>query len=542
MLSKWKIANKILLIAVVGILGIMAVFISGYLGMQNAVGALDSVYLNNVVPLDQIKEVNDAYAIDVVDLAHKVRAGTVDSATALERINKAESKIDQIWVAYLKTKMTPREATLIEEAKPLMVTSNASIAKLKKILGGNDANALAAYVTNELYPAIEPLSEKLNELVNLQIMVAKETYETADAATERSNFLNLVALILASLMGIGFSIAIARQVNRELGGEPSEAASSVLTIAAGDLSHAIVVRPGMDMSMLASMEKMRASLHDIVTRIKQSSEELAKGSETMASSGEQVLSNASAQSDATSSIAAAVEEMSVSITHISGNADDARKNSQVSSETVSHGLTVVENTIGEMELITSSASVTADNVKALADKSSEIGKVVNVIKEIADQTNLLALNAAIEAARAGEAGRGFAVVADEVRKLAERTTQSTAEIVATIDAIQTSTQTTLKSTEISKEQAQSGMALVNETGTSMKDVKEKLDETLNSVTQITDALAEQSKASQMIGHDIERIAQMTEENTSAVGSLNNTVVSVKTLADDLNRLVQHFKL
>jgi methyl-accepting chemotaxis protein len=540
--AQLKLAHRILLIAVITTLGMIAIFISGHIGMSKAVGALDDVYKDRVVPLRDIKEIADLYSVDVVDLAHQARDGKIDYAIALERIGKAEARIDAVWTEYLKTNLVPREAGIVEEIKQLRSAGDASIAKLKQILHSNDANALADYTAHELYPSIEPLSEKFSELVHLQIDVAREEYEASSVVAARAYGVNIAVLILASLIGATLSFIIAHQIGKELGGEPSEAANVVTCIAAGKLDNAIVVRVGMENSMLASIEKMRASLYGIIAKIRDNAEQLATDSDTMASVGAKIMQSASVQSDSTSAIAAAVEEMSVSITHISGNANDARKNSLASGETVDHGLEVVQDTIREMGQITELTSSTAKDVRMLADKSSEIGKIVNVIKEIADQTNLLALNAAIEAARAGEAGRGFAVVADEVRKLAERTTRSTAEIVATIEAIQVSTKHTLKSTETSKEQVQSGVTLVDETGSSMQAVKEKLDETLRSVTQITDALAEQSKASQMIGQDIERIARMTEENTGAVVSLSGAASNIRTLASELFKLVGHFKL
>ncbi|GHT91850.1 methyl-accepting chemotaxis protein [Betaproteobacteria bacterium] len=542
MLSKLKVVHRILLIAIMATLGMIAIAISGYSGMNTAMRALDDVYKDRVVPLRDIREIADRYAVDIVDVTHKTHNGNITYADALEQIRKAEDRINRLWQAYLQTNLTPKEATITEEIKKLRTVGDASIAQLQRILGNNDGEALAAYAAQDLYPAIEPLSNKFGELVDLQIEVAKEEYEASLVATERATAINLAVLIIASLLGFAISIIIARQISRELGDEPSEVANLVSLIAAGQLNHVITVRPGMENSILSSMKKMCSSLCDIITRIRQSAEVLAANSDTMASNGEQVMQRAATQSQSTTSIAAAVEEMSVGVTTISDNATTTRRNSLASSEAVNHGLEVVQNTIHEMEQITANTSRTAEDVKQLADRSSQISKIVNVIKEIADQTNLLALNAAIEAARAGETGRGFAVVADEVRKLSERTTQSTSEITATIEAILESTQRTLKSTETSKEQVQKGMALANETGSSMSEVKEQLDLSLSSIAQITDALAEQSSASQMIGQDVERIANMTEENSGAITSLNDAAGHIKTLANDLYKLVQHFKL
>jgi methyl-accepting chemotaxis protein len=542
MLSKLKVVHRILLIAIMATLGMIAIAFSGYSGMNTAMRALDDVYQDRVVPLRDIREIADLYAVDIVDVTHKTRDGELTFVSALEQIKKAEERINHLWQTYLQTKLTPREVAITEEIKKLRTAGDASVVKLKQILGNNDMGSLVAYTVNDLYSAIEPLTNKFGELVDLQIDVAREEYEASLIATERAGIINLTVLVIASLLGIAISIIVARQISRELGGEPSEVSNLVSLIAAGQLHHTITVHAGMENSIMDSMEKMCSSLCDIITQIRKSAEVLATNADTMASHGEKVMQSTSAQSQSTSSIAAAVEEMSVGVATISDNATTTRKNSQESSEAVNHGLEVVQNTIHEMEQITTTTSRTAEDVKQLADKSSQISKIVNVIKEIADQTNLLALNAAIEAARAGEAGRGVAVVADAVRKLADRTTQSTSEITATIEAILASTQHTLESTETSKAQVQKGMTLANEAGASMSKVKEQLDQSLSSIAQITDALAEQSSASQMIGQDVERIANMTEENSGAVTSLNDAAGHIKTLADDLYKLVQHFKL
>jgi methyl-accepting chemotaxis protein len=248
------------------------------------------------------------------------------------------------------------------------------------------------------------------------------------------------------------------------------------------------------------------------------------------------------QNESTSAIAAAVEQMSVNISQISDSATDASKHSRESSATVEHGIKVVQRSVQGMDDIMHATETTAESIKRLAEKSSEIGKIVGVIKGIADQTNLLALNAAIEAARAGEAGRGFAVVADEVRQLAERTAQSTNEIVTMVEATQTGTQDALKNTAAGQTQVTEGARLANDTGASMHEVRDKIGAALVSVDTITGALSEQSSASQQIGRDIERIAQMTDDNAVSVNNLNDTATHVKELAMKLHALVDNFKL
>jgi methyl-accepting chemotaxis protein len=438
--------------------------------------------------------------------------------------------------------LTPDAKRLTDEFDKLRAASQEPLKQLKAILAADNMQGLEEFNRTRLYPAIEPLSNKLTELINLQLEAAKAQYEKSlvqKAATDRTN---ITVILVAAILCIALAMLIARQINGELGDEPAEVAHRVERIAAGDLSTHITIRHGFEDSMLGTVERMRVSLNDIISKIRASSEQLGEDSEVMSDNGRKVMEAANIQNEATSAIAAAVEQMSVNITHISDSAADARQNSKDSSSAVDHGIEVVRHSVQGMNGIMEITETTAKSIQHLTEKSSEISKIVSVIKDIADQTNLLALNAAIEAARAGEAGRGFAVVADEVRKLAERTTQSTAEIVSMVESIQGGTKNTLTNTTASQAQVADGARLANDTGTSMNEVKLKIDETLGAVNVITDALTEQSAASQQIGRDVERIAQMTDENASSVGKLNDTAAHIKTLAVELNKLVGHFQV
>jgi len=542
MLQSLKVLHKILLIAALALLGMAAIFIAGQYGMRQSVKALNDVYKDRVVPLRDIKEIADLYAVDIVDLSHKARNGNIEFDAARQRIEQAERKIDAIWSEYLKTELVPEEKKLVDEIKTLRESRVAPIARLKNILAARDLEALAEYTRKELYPTIEPLSDKFSELIELQLDVAKREYENSVSSEKTISIVNIFCIVIAPLLSIGLALYIARQINHELGGEPAEAARLVTRIAKGELDERIALRPGDETSMLAAMERMRTSLHDIITRIRASAEQMDTDAQAMSENGGKVMEAVNVQNQATSAIAAAVEQMSVNVGQISESAVEASRFSRESSQTVDQGIDVVEHSVAGMNDIMSVTENTEQLIQSLANESSEIGKIINVIKTVADQTNLLALNAAIEAARAGEAGRGFAVVADEVRKLAERTTASTSEIVDMVEKIRSGTESTLSSTEASHRQVAEGVELANGTGTSMRAVKNKIEETLAAVDNITAALAEQSSASQQVGRDIERIAQMTDENATSVGQLNENVSHIKNLSADLTGLVRHFHL
>jgi len=248
------------------------------------------------------------------------------------------------------------------------------------------------------------------------------------------------------------------------------------------------------------------------------------------------------QSEAASNMAAAVEEMTVGIEEIASSASSAEGISAESGRLPSDGGAVVARTVEEMERIAVSVRESASVIQDLGDQSARISTIVNSIKEIADQTNLLALNAAIEAARAGEAGRGFAVVADEVRKLAERTAKATDEITGMVTAIQKGTDRAVETMQGGVIRVQEGVVLAGQAGHSMDQIREGASQVVRAITDISQALREQGTASTDIARNVERIAQMAEQNSNAVRDTAGTARRLENLAQQLRAEVSHFRI
>lgn len=252
--------------------------------------------------------------------------------------------------------------------------------------------------------------------------------------------------------------------------------------------------------------------------------------------------SADTQKDQTHQLVSAMQEMSSTVLQVSENSNRAAEAAHKASETAHRGGTIVDQTLANMRAIADYVGTTARKIEELGKNSDQIGRIIGVIDEIADQTNLLALNAAIEAARAGEQGRGFAVVADEVRKLAERTTTATKEIAQMIQTIQAETRLAVSAMEEGTRQVQDGVQSTAEAGDSLREIIHMAEQVGEMITHIATAAAQQSRATEEINLNLQEIGGLVEKSASSARESANSCQDVSALAMDLQKLVGNFKL
>ena len=538
-MGSWKIRTHLLVLTSTLLLGLLCVGGLGLLGMQSAVRSLETVYLDRVVPLRDLKKIADLYAVDIVDATHKARNGNFTNAESLTRIEQAQREIDQTWRAYKSTELIPAETRLIAQIDPLLEATHGPLQNLQGLLRQNDAAGLARFATDQLYPLIDPLSAKFSELIEVQLVEAKNQFEQNQSAYTSSLQLSLLILALALIAGVAYTVLFSRLLSRQLGAEPAELAAISSNIAQGKLA-ATQLDQQQSTGVLHSVQAMRHSLSEMIGKISQASGQIEGATLQLSASSEQGLSSAALQSETASSMAATVEELSVSITHIADNARQAQSTAQKAGEITSEGMEVMQASIQEMGQIADLVTQSSSDIDQLAIQSNDISLIVGVIRGIAEQTNLLALNAAIEAARAGEQGRGFAVVADEVRSLAARTAQSTTEIVALVNAIQSGMVKAKDSMAAGCERVTHGQKLVESAGHSMGRIKGVLDESLAAVSFISVSLQEQRAASEQVACNVEKVAQSVEENATAQGGIVRTTQELKAMSDGLGVMLQRF--
>ena len=359
----------------------------------------------------------------------------------------------------------------------------------------------------------------------------------------RQNALKFLAwgLSIGGLIAVSLAL-VGRNVRKTLGGDPQDTLAVTRRIAAGDLTGEVKCQPEDTDSVLAGVRTMQLTLRQIIEDIAEGAQQLSSASQQLLYASEEVAKRSEQQSEYASSMAAAVEEMTVSIDHVAENARDAHAISVQSGEQATQGARIIQNTASEMSSMAAAVHSSSRVIAALEVKSAQITTIVKTIREIAEQTNLLALNAAIEAARAGEQGRGFAVVADEVRKLAERTGQSTGEISAMVEEIQIGTRAAVSGMESNVSQANAGVELAGRADAAISEIRDGALRVMQMVNSISDSIREQSAVSSDIARNVEQTARMSEETASAVHSTAGSAAHLQQLAAKLQESISRFKL
>jgi methyl-accepting chemotaxis protein len=365
--------------------------------------------------------------------------------------------------------------------------------------------------------------------------------------TEQNNSL-LATVMLVTLVSGGVAVTLAALVTFILVSAITRMAARLLqamnAVAEGNLSEPPLDARGSDeLAMLArATDRMAASLRKVIQEVRGSAESVTSGASQIAAASEEISSGMTDQASQVTQVSAAVEEMAASIVEVARKSSDASTAAAEAGSTAESGGQVVRNTVEGMNDINEAVSDSSRSVAELGKRGQQIGEVIAVINDIADQTNLLALNAAIEAARAGEHGRGFAVVADEVRKLADRTTKATEEIAESIRAIQTETESAVDKMNRGTGQVARGVEQATSAGESLEKIVRASRDVADMIRAIAAAAEQQSSASEQVSQSINSIQVITQESTKGAQQAAEAATSLSEKATTLHRLVAKFRL
>jgi methyl-accepting chemotaxis protein len=342
---------------------------------------------------------------------------------------------------------------------------------------------------------------------------------------------------------VGVELILAVFAGRHFARRAEAVVTALNHLAKGDLTMKLKLTGRDDFAWLAyEYDCARKSLVDLVTDLTQHAANVSEFSSQLADASSEISDSTSKQSEAASSIAAAIEEMAMSVSHVADNAREARSLTSEAGNASRDGTGVIGNVVDEVTNIASAVQASSGVIEELGRQSAHIRSIVKVINEVAEQTNLLALNAAIEAARAGEQGRGFAVVADEVRKLAERTAESSREIGSMIEAISAGTTQAVESMQQGVVKVENGVSLAREAGTTITAIDESTQRVVVTVNDISTAIEEQRNATNEIARQVEHIAQMAESNSDSTRRTGETARQLSTLSGELQTSVARFRV
>ncbi|MDU8428595.1 methyl-accepting chemotaxis protein [Pseudomonas syringae pv. actinidifoliorum] len=370
------------------------------------------------------------------------------------------------------------------------------------------------------------------ELYGIQMQLAK-----ADTAKARN--LQIGCVVLVMLFGILAAVIITRQITRPL----RDTLAIVERIASGDLTHSAAITRRDELGVLQQgIQRMGATLRDLISGIRDGVTQIASAAEQLSAVTEQTSAGVNSQKVETDQVATAMHEMSATVHEVARNAEQASVAASDADKQAREGDKVVGEAIQQIERLAAEVVRSSDAMNVLEQDSDKIGKVMDVIKAVAEQTNLLALNAAIEAARAGEAGRGFAVVADEVRGLAQRTQQSTEEIEGLVAALQNGTRQVSGIMLGSRTLTDSSVELTRKAGTSLESITRTVSNIQAMNQQIAAAAEQQSSVADEISRSIVNVRDVSEQTAEASEETAASSVELARLGGQLQMMVSHFRV
>lgn len=464
-----------------------------------------------------------------------------------KKMEELKKSIDEKRTFYRETIEKLKKSADSEKAKKILSEVEDSITKAREMTNKSLALAFdgkkeeaALVFENEVKAKYLPnINKALDDAVNFINETTVSQISHANGILLRMVIISVVLTIVCIFLAIVFILLIVRAIRKPV----NEIQIAMQKVSEGDLTANIkaMSRDELGLIMLSISDAI-ASIKRLIGESKTISASLASSSEELSSTSEEISRNLKSQTERATQIASSAEEMNQTVIDIAKNASKIAESASVSANKASQGREMTLKTSEEIRVIEKASEKLSEIIRDLGDRSKQIGEIVVVIKDIADQTNLLALNAAIEAARAGEQGRGFAVVADEVRKLAERTGKSTDEIANMVTSIQREVEIAQNSMGDAIKKVHSGVMLSASSADILADILSSVNELQSMIQQIASATEEMSAVTEHITQDISSIAEGSKEISKAVEQSAETSSEIAKLGSNLNQEIGKFRV
>ncbi|MDI6725570.1 MAG: methyl-accepting chemotaxis protein [Smithellaceae bacterium] len=538
-----KLSKKLLLAPLSLIFFMLVLGMTAYNSLSNQKTALEDIFNNRFKSYQTsatvVKDIANVHAnlYKVISWANAKYDDKKIDLLVKEQVAAIEQAGGVIGKTLQKEGLTPEEKLLYQSVmSEFEAYKKAGLAALD--LATTDLNMATMYMVTAddkfqiLYNSFKNLLELENKLSRERYNFSLDSFRSA-----------VTILILVLVIAIGVSVLISILVTKLITAPINDAISATIKVTEGDLTQHLEIFSTDEIGqMVSAIQTMVGKLKSVLTEVKSAAHTLASASEELSASSEQMSRGVAEQSGRASQIATSSSEMSQTVMDIAKNASSISSAAADTAKTARDGGEVVRGSVDEVKAIADTVKDSAQMVSSLGKRSKQIGEIASVISDIADQTNLLALNAAIEAARAGEQGRGFAVVADEVRKLAERTAKATSEIGGMIKAIQDEVQSTTVSMNKGTERVKVGVEYSTKAGEALNKIVKSVEGLQSMVQQIASATEEMSTVSEEISGDIETIATVSKETSSSSEQIARSSSDLARLAIKLSDIVGQFKV
>ena len=540
-LANMTIRTKLTAAVVSATLLMIAIGVAGLWGTHSAQQAAESIYKDRLVAIDILNDVRNLQNQIRINLLIARQSGdSFEVLASADKINGNIFQVAQLLEDYNKRKIGSAEKKLMEEfVAARLHFGRTGVVPMIDLLQAEKFDAADKHRKEVVDPAFTKVSDAIDAVIKQQSALAKAQFEQTAKQASAIRIGSIAAILIGAFMALGMGTLIARSINQGVAALVEASAR----LADGDLTAHVSVQGKDELCRVGlSFNQMAAQFSHLISEVNASSEQVNQTANGLSTAAGQVAQGSRLQSEQAAAAANSVELLNAAFKEIAATSVDIVSAANNARELSSRGNQVVSSAVQGIEKVAKTVSESAVSISDLGQRSKQIGQILSVIKDIADQTNLLALNAAIEAARAGEQGRGFAVVADEVRKLAERTTSATAEISTMVGAIQKDTQQAVETMRQSSDDVRDGVALASEAGKALKDISESVEHVVNMIGQIANSTRNQSEASESLTATVEEIARMAVETRSANEHAVSASEEMATRSHGLRSIISRFRL
>ena len=545
-MNRLSVGQRLAALVGVPLIVIIILVISSLSSFSTINNAIGRIYDDRVVPLTQLKSVNDGYTI-IINAINKADNGLKNPDEALTELRDGQAMIKDNWNSYTRSKLNNEERKLVEATNAFFGDADTIIEEAAEILASMGStlafdeygDTLITDYNGDLFEYTDPIAEKIAALMELQLRIAKQERENAQSIYDSSLGLLLTLGVGALIIMTASGIFVGRSISKPL----DELRSLIQRVDANqDLTVKISINQKDEIGEVAdAFQRMINRFNKILGDVRDTSFQIQDYANSLSNNTEITREGVKVQTRETDQVATASTEMTHAIEEVSRNASQAAEAANDANRETIDGNAVLDQTISSINSLADRINASSEVINRVETDSSAIGTVLDVIRGIAEQTNLLALNAAIEAARAGEQGRGFAVVADEVRSLAQRTAESTQEIQEMIERLQSGAQEAVKSMSEGNEEMGRTLERAAKAGESLSAIAKAVELINEMNTQIANATDEQKTVSQEISHNVVNISDVAKSSEHSVGEIDQASSQLKEVSNRLADMVNEFK-